>query len=239
MATKSRLEFESVGPLVPLGQIIGRITERVGLAPTLWRQYLELCESPIETLMAIALVNAPWDDRPTAARFRSVRHHNESLEHFPPQQTTWTLLADRLFEVRERVAICPQVEIGPYRVDFAVVGRYGRFGDQTRSCIVECDGQEFHSTALQQMFDQRRQEYLESLGIPVVRFSGSRIYQEPNECACEVVQLIRGFIPLPPEQANEDDEQIVFPDHQPEDFAKQLAARSIGFLRKHRMRFGT
>lgn len=187
--------------------------------------------------MAIALAKAPWEDKPSPEQFRAVRHHNESLDDFLPHQTTHSELGERLFAIRECVAICPQVTIGPYRVDFAIAGRRGRFGDQIQSCIVECDGHNFHSSALQRAFDKQRQDYLEGLGIPVVRFTGSQIFREPNECAMRVIQQIRGFVPLPPEELGVDEQTIE--NHAESSSSRNLALHGLSLLRWHRARFGT
>ncbi|MFK3965699.1 hypothetical protein ACI2KT_19050 [Ensifer adhaerens] len=64
--------------------------------------------------------------------------------------------------------IVPQVEVGPYRVDFMVVFPSGR------RFAVECDGEEFHDEARDA---ERDRNLLDFFGIQTIRATGSQIWR--------------------------------------------------------------
>lgn len=60
--------------------------------------------------------------------------------------------------------------------------------------VVECDGHAFHEkTPLQAKRDKSRDRYLLADGRPVMRFTGSEIFQTPLQCATQVVQGFFGI----------------------------------------------
>ena len=79
----------------------------------------------------------------------------------------------------------------PYRVDFLVGRDYER--SSTTEIVVECDGNEFHSTKEQIKKDNKRQREIENLGYSFLRFSGSEIYNDSEKCAEEVFKRIEIF----------------------------------------------
>lgn len=81
--------------------------------------------------------------------------------------------------------LVPQMNIGPYRVDFCHV--------HTRT-VVEVDGRDYHTTYDQTEHDLIRQGWLEEHGYTVLRFSGSYIYHHPNLCAQVVYQHITSIM---------------------------------------------
>lgn len=82
-----------------------------------------------------------------------------------------------------------QVKVGAVdTVDFAVIlrasGRQTVFG-------IECDGHDFHDrTKEQAQRDRARDRRLAALGVYVLRFTGSEIYQSPWTCAEEISHII-------------------------------------------------
>ena len=79
-----------------------------------------------------------------------------------------------------------------YRVDFLIVIR--RDG-QIHSFVVECDGHDFHEkTKEQAKKDKKRDRDLLLKGYPVIRFTGSEIFENPDNCAREVVNLIISYL---------------------------------------------
>jgi len=48
---------------------------------------------------------------------------------------------------------------------------------------IECDGKEWHSTLEQIAYDTQREEFLESMGWTIIRFSGSEIYKNADSIA--------------------------------------------------------
>lgn len=75
-----------------------------------------------------------------------------------------------------------------YRVDFLIVIRNN---EKTLSFVIECDGHDFHEkTKEQAKKDKKRDRDLMLLGYLVIRFAGSEIFENPDSCAREVVNII-------------------------------------------------
>jgi very-short-patch-repair endonuclease len=83
---------------------------------------------------------------------------------------------------RNCVNLTPQVEIGPYWVDFALL-------DQ--KVAIEIDGHEYHKTREQRTYDAQRQRHLEKLGWRVIRFTGTEIQWNAKHCVEDVLVLLR------------------------------------------------
>lgn len=77
--------------------------------------------------------------------------------------------------------IVPQYHIGRYRVDFALPDKH---------VIIELDGHEYHKTKKQRTADARRERNLQELGWRVIRFTGTEIYQDAQDCVEQVKRLI-------------------------------------------------
>lgn len=82
---------------------------------------------------------------------------------------------------RHTAALIPQYEIVPYRVDFAV---------PEIALAIEIDGHEFHKDREQRTRDAKRDRYLQRKGWTVMRFTGSEIYRDVEECVNEVLALL-------------------------------------------------
>src|SRR5665648_1099126 len=72
----------------------------------------------------------------------------------------------------------PQKVIGIYKVDFL----YG-------NCAVEIDGYEFHKTKEQREKDYKRERYLQRNEFIPVRFTGTEIYLNSEECFKELNEI--------------------------------------------------
>mgnify|MGYP003580046510 CR=1 FL=1 len=60
-----------------------------------------------------------------------------------------------------------------------------------RWMIVECDGHEFHERTKQQARrDKQRDRFFQSIGYKVLRFTGSEIWADPDECASEIIEQL-------------------------------------------------
>jgi hypothetical protein len=89
-----------------------------------------------------------------------------------------------LFSLGRIPNLMPQVEIGKYRVDFALV---------ERKIVIEIDGHDYHKTREQRTRDAQRERYLQLNGWRVIRFTGSEIYKDPSGCVAEVAKLLDAF----------------------------------------------
>lgn len=87
------------------------------------------------------------------------------------------------------VELKQQVQIGRYRVDF-MLGRRRPEGRADCLVVVECDGEAFHDVAN----DVRRDRFIQIHGAAVLRFTGSEIQRNPENCATEVLEWIGNAI---------------------------------------------
>jgi len=132
-------------------------------------ELMEKAESPIEQMMAAALI------------------YKGTLE-FDKISTDDPELRKRT--VDKELIIRPQYEIGPYRVDFFITSKYfNRTTYETcrRFVILECDGHDFHEkTKKQAANDKKRDRYLSGHG-RVIHFTGSEIFSDAVACAEEIM----------------------------------------------------
>lgn len=72
-----------------------------------------------------------------------------------------------------------------YRVDFIVF-----WGG--RSIVVELDGHEGHKSKAQRQHDYKRERWLQSHGLSVVRWTGSDVYADAAGCVRYTIKMLRG-----------------------------------------------
>lgn len=90
-------------------------------------------------------------------------------------------LEDRFSE--NGITLVPQFRWKSFRADFAIV--------RDRAILfIECDGREFHSTEEQRASDERKDRAAESIGIPVLRFTGTDIFLRPEMCVDRIKRTI-------------------------------------------------
>lgn len=70
--------------------------------------------------------------------------------------------------------------IGNYRADIFIESKY-------RDIVVECDGKEFHKDKSK---DAKRDEFMRKVGITVLRFTGSEINKNAEDCAHKIIEYI-------------------------------------------------
>lgn len=84
-----------------------------------------------------------------------------------------------------------------YRVDFLI--EYFRLVGDTidgvkelcDTVIVECDGHHFHEKTKEQVNRRNQRDYdLKMAGYDVIHFSGSELYNNPQECIQKVVDFL-------------------------------------------------
>lgn len=86
--------------------------------------------------------------------------------------------------------IAPQFPIGPYRLDFLIMG-HDEAGNQ-KWLNVECDGEEWHNAGMAQyQADRERDKFVRACGIEVIRFRGSEIWQDARACAEEAALSLK------------------------------------------------
>ena len=93
-----------------------------------------------------------------------------------------------------------QAEIGKYKVDFFV---YVICCSNSKEFIIECDGHDFHEkTKEQAKHDKERDRFLQSIGYPVYRFTGSEIYNSPLSVMFEIREIVKNYL----EELKQEDE---------------------------------
>jgi very-short-patch-repair endonuclease len=90
------------------------------------------------------------------------------------------------YELSKYGRLTPQLEVGPYRLDFALQG-----GDL--KVAIEIDGHEHHKTKDQRAADYKREHYLQKCGWFIIRFTGSSVYKDAQWSVSEVIWILRGL----------------------------------------------
>lgn len=126
----------------------------------------KLCESEIERIMLAELLFCPFG------------YHAGPHKILDPNPNV-------LGELDWNVSIIPQLKIGKYRADFAVMVR--NFAGRILYMVVECDGHDFHEkTKAQAQRDKKRDRDMLRAGWQVFRFTGSEIFRNVRECVEEL-----------------------------------------------------
>ncbi len=126
-----------------------------------FRYVRDRCESPIETVFALAL-------------FQVLIVRGRTLDRL--QQVIASTSRS------ERIYVFPQCPILEYRADFLLISKNVPRPNPP-FLLVECDGRDYHSIEK----DEPRDRRLIEVGFEVVRFSGSNIYSFPELVVNEVL----------------------------------------------------
>lgn len=147
----------------------------------------EVYGSPLEYAFALAFVAMNRLMWPGAMKYRpwampaSVKAAGDVLQWLHEAATAHTAA----------VAV-PQIEIGPYRVDFFIGYRDGT--KKLGGLVVEIDGHDFHEKTKEQVErDKARDRYLQGCGFHVLRFPGSEVWRDPFWAAVETIAIVRKF----------------------------------------------
>lgn len=123
------------------------------------------CESPIESLALAAIM---------AGHARDVSTTLEVVNGKTGKVVKAGAGADDPIGRERQAVITLQMPVGPFRADIAYVA--GRF---SKTVVLECDGQDFHSDEEQIAADKARDQYFESQGLVVHRVSGPLLVRWP------------------------------------------------------------
>lgn len=145
-------------------------------------------DSPIEHLLFAALV--------TAADLGG-RSITDIVTFVPGRSWEDARYGTRLMGRPESTAyIEKQVQIAGWRVDFllhypSVRGRDENGDPLLDRLILECDGHDFHERTKEQAARDRARDRVAQLeGLPILRFTGSEIWNDPLGCADEVLAFM-------------------------------------------------
>lgn len=150
-----------------ISKISPRVAEEINMSLLDYRSELigslYDCESPIEQLMAVALVRIlePW------------------------------FFERRNLDVVGVINQAEIVSDGKtYRVDMEIAVE-NKTTQKMHHFVIECDGHDFHEKNKTQVAkDKSRERALTKEGFVVIRFSGSEIYKSPGKCAFEVRDIM-------------------------------------------------
>lgn len=97
----------------------------------------------------------------------------------PIEAQFWEVAKHRL------LGLIPQYDIGRYRVDFALPDEH---------LVIELDGHDYHKTKEQRTRDAKRERDLQELGWYVIRFTGTEVYRNIEQCIEQVERICQTFI---------------------------------------------
>lgn len=164
----NRMNLYIKNNLSNFGGFTEKIKEEVDNAITLRKAsicaLLSRCESPIEQLLAIHLMDSEY-------------HLYKELSVFDGFRSVW---------------INPQSEVlaneRKYRLDFLVEVIFEK---KEFKFAIECDGHNFHEKTKEQAArDKARERNLTMNGYRVVRFTGSEIWADPISCISDLYKII-------------------------------------------------
>jgi len=156
------------------------------------QKFLELCESPVEQILLVALFDR-WGGEVNLELKRLQCHFGAD---FPTYDGVFTACCEP-----QRNIIVPYE--GKYRVDFYIfLTRFGTvgavpdnlFSPELVKLIVEVDGHEFHEkTKWQASRDRERDRNLLLEGYYVTRFTGSDVFNDPEGCSEKIDDILNKF----------------------------------------------
>ena len=147
--------------------------------------------SPIEEILFWAFAEN------CQSRFDNVTLHcGFSAKQSLPDDGVWPDLSGYSNQIGHRDYLNPddyhvftQCSIGRYRADFLIEKRDSPSLKPIR-VVVECDGHDFHErTKAQAAHDRSRDRYMQTRGLPVLRFTGSEIHADPFKCAAQIYEF--------------------------------------------------
>lgn len=143
-------------------------------------------ESPIEQVMAAGLLYV------MRKYFSDEEGRNDLSYVFPESMSRFENLSEDRFRTwfgGHGFQIQPQFHIGKYCADFFV--DYLAENGAHVMAVIECDGHDFHErTKRQAQHDKERDRYFQSLGLLVLRFTGSEIWANPIKAARAALTLV-------------------------------------------------
>lgn len=98
----------------------------------------------------------------------------------PIEKAFWSVA---YFELSKHGELTPQAKVGPYRVDFLYRAETGQY-------VIELDGQDYHSSPAQRAADYERERVLQTAGYTVIRFTGSEIYRDAQQCVMDALRIV-------------------------------------------------
>lgn len=137
---------------------------------------LNRCESPIERMFLIALATTSMGVRQRDIEKRDA----DACRSFGLEACDSLIVGGMLVFVNHPV--------GKYRADLLIVASAG---PKHFLVVVELDGHDFHERTKEQAArDKKRDRWMQTQGIRVLRFTGSEVYADPFNCVDQLYDLI-------------------------------------------------
>lgn len=144
--------------------------------------FLVPVESPIEAIFHLA-AKAYFLAAAQADGSRLLRHRCPERHH-APEDGGWNGEAFGL-------GMCHQHQLGKYRIDVLLTPYIGQ--KPLAPVAVELDGHDFHErTKEQARHDRRKDRFIQSTNLKILRFTGSEIHAGPIACAREAINAAFG-----------------------------------------------
>lgn len=160
-------------------------------------EFMKACQSPIETLFVIDLVDEAGD---RLERASTVANRTDE----------WSLTISSPFELQKDLHTAPWLEVYPQRpiltpeddeksyrvVDFLleICCDEAPAGKNGRSCVkrffVETEGHDYHSSSTQRGRDHDRARQLRRIGLEPIRFTGSQVNSSDYHTAEEALEFV-------------------------------------------------
>lgn len=88
----------------------------------------------------------------------------------------------------DALLLVPQFAWSYYRSDWAILNP-----KRPGVLLIECDGRDFHSSPEQRSHDTRKDKEARIRGYQTMRFTGSEIHREPDDCARKIFDAVCGL----------------------------------------------
>lgn len=140
---------------------------------------LALCESPIEQLLALAIIDSNFS-----------RHHGVRIAR-PKPDAGHVLPYNPLPEENQELTLYPQWRLKRWRIDFRLDWERFETAQSAKTVLIECDGHDFHErTKKQAASDRSRDRALQRAGYQIIRFTGSELTRNSKRCAAETLAAL-------------------------------------------------
>lgn len=144
--------------------------------------------SPIE----IALLSAIADVAPALGVQVAIGHRWRSFDERPVEHPDDRFISAPCDPPVASLVVWTEAMLHGYRADLYVCFTHD---DRMVQAIVECDGHDWHERTQQQAaYDRARDRALLREGLPTIRFTGSEIHRDANQCAREVLETLRAML---------------------------------------------
>lgn len=141
---------------------------------------LTMSQSPIENLMAAALLFAVSSDEWFNEPYYKNKFEERGEHDFTQLEKTLRSMG---------IYIWPEATVGKYRADFLVC--FAHFNGGYSWGAIECDGHNHHNLTKEQAeHDRERDRYFQSIGLLILRFTGTEISRAPLKAATGALSIM-------------------------------------------------